>query len=174
MQNKDDPDLRADQSTSREGHFGHRWTKDGSRGSRGDGQFGFVTERRRHLFRLLTYAWTAPTTFPGLLITALTLATRGRCRTRDGILCIWGGFAAWLLSRRLFRAKAMALGHVVLATDAQALHRYWRHEREHVRQAERWGPLFLPAYLAASLWAVLTGRHYYRDNWFEKDAGPLI
>ena len=39
--------------------------------------------------------------------------------------------------------------------------------------AEIWGPLFIPAYLAASLTAVLRGRHFYFDNAFEVEAfGP--
>ena len=38
----------------------------------------------------------------------------------------------------------------------------WRaHERVHVRQCETWGPLFVPAYLTASLWAVWRGRNFY-------------
>jgi hypothetical protein len=44
------------------------------------------------------------------------------------------------------------------------------HEQVHVRQYEQWGPLFLPAYLASSLWQLACGRHCYRDNWFERQA----
>ena len=44
------------------------------------------------------------------------------------------------------------------------------HERVHVRQCEAWGALFVPAYLAASLSAVLCGRSFYFDNRFEVDA----
>jgi hypothetical protein len=40
----------------------------------------------------------------------------------------------------------------------------------HVRQYEHWGPLFVPAYLAASLWALLRGRDPYYHNWFEMEA----
>jgi hypothetical protein len=42
-----------------------------------------------------------------------------------------------------------------------------RHELEHVRQYEKWGPLFVPAYLIAAVWVWLRGRHHYRDNPFE-------
>jgi hypothetical protein len=35
---------------------------------------------------------------------------------------------------------------------------------------ERWGALFIPAYLAASVLAWYRGGHYYLDNWFERDA----
>ncbi len=39
-----------------------------------------------------------------------------------------------------------------------------------MRQYQRWGPLFLPAYLFASAWQLVRGRHAYRDNPFERDA----
>ena len=42
-----------------------------------------------------------------------------------------------------------------------------RHELEHVRQWRRLGPLFLPAYLAASAEAALRGAPAYRGNRFE-------
>jgi hypothetical protein len=40
----------------------------------------------------------------------------------------------------------------------------------HVRQYERWGPLFIPAYFAASGWAWWKGGHAYLDNPFEVEA----
>ena len=44
------------------------------------------------------------------------------------------------------------------------------HERVHVRQCERWGPLFIPAYLLASLLIRLRGGRPYEDNPFEREA----
>jgi hypothetical protein len=44
------------------------------------------------------------------------------------------------------------------------------HELEHVRQWERLGPLFLPAYFASSGLALLHGRHPYMANRFEQAA----
>jgi hypothetical protein len=67
-------------------------------------------------------------------------------------------------------ASTMTFGHVVLGRDEHALAETRAHERVHVRQYERWGVLFLPAYLASSLWALLSGRHYYFDNAFEREA----
>ena len=64
----------------------------------------------------------------------------------------------------------MTLGHVVLGKDAEALEWSRSHERVHVRQCERWGPLFLPAYGVASLVALCRGRDAYRDNAFEREA----
>jgi hypothetical protein len=62
------------------------------------------------------------------------------------------------------------LGHVLIARDRRSLEETRAHERVHVRQCETWGPLFVPAYLTASLWAVWRGRNFYFDNWFEVEA----
>ena len=120
--------------------------------------------------RPLIYLWAGPTTLVGLIGAALTALSHGRCEAREGILAVRGGFAKWFLSSRLIRAKAIALGHVILALDLREMEIHWEHERQHVRQAELWGPAFIPAYLLASVWAFLKGHDYYRDNWFEKDA----
>jgi hypothetical protein len=40
----------------------------------------------------------------------------------------------------------------------------------HVRQYERYGVLFFPAYLAASLAALASGGDPYVDNRFEREA----
>ncbi len=69
-----------------------------------------------------------------------------------------------------FRFSAMTLGHVIIGLDERALDLCREHEQAHVRQVERWGALFIPAYLAASLLAWRRGGHYYLDNWFERDA----
>lgn len=44
------------------------------------------------------------------------------------------------------------------------------HERVHVRQCECGGPLFIPAYLAASAWSWLRGTGSYQGNYFERQA----
>ncbi|MDG3003003.1 VIT1/CCC1 transporter family protein [Paludisphaera mucosa] len=118
--------------------------------------------------RIAVYLWTAPTTMVGLVAGALTLATGGRVRVREGALEFYGGFATWMA--RAVGFGAMTLGHVILGYDAWWLDELRPHEQVHVRQAERWGIAFLPAYLAASVLAMKGGGHYYHDNWFERDA----
>jgi len=115
--------------------------------------------------RALRYAWAFPVTALGLLVALLTFLTRGSLQRRDGTLEIHGGFSRRLL--RFFNAYALTLGHVILGTSPLVLAAYRVHEREHVRQCERWGIFFLPAYGLASLWAWLKGGHYYHDNGFE-------
>lgn len=118
--------------------------------------------------RTVIYAWTAPTTLVGLLAGALTLATGGSVQARRGALEFYGGFSAWF--GRVVGFAAMTLGHVIIGRDPACLDACRDHEQAHVRQAERWGGAFIPAYLLASLWAWARGRHYYLDNWFERDA----
>jgi hypothetical protein len=118
--------------------------------------------------RVVLYLWAFPVTALGLLAALLTLWTGGTARRREGTLEIHGGFASWFL--RWVGAQAMTLGHVILGIDAVALGVHRAHERAHVRQCERWGIFFLPAYGLASLWAWVRGGHYYRDNGFEVSA----
>ena len=64
----------------------------------------------------------------------------------------------------------MTLGHAIIGRDPDCLEFCREHEQAHVRQVERWGAAFIPAYLIASLLAWRRGEHYYHDNWFERDA----
>ena len=122
----------------------------------------------RRAIRILAYAWAAPTTCVGLAAGALTLASGGAVRYRRGTLEFHGGFSRWFGRRCGF--GAMTLGHVIIGRDPYLLDFCRDHEQAHVRQVERWGGAFIPAYLTASLWAWWRGEHYYFDNWFERDA----
>jgi hypothetical protein len=128
--------------------------------------------RRTSWLRPLVYLWASPSTLLGLVMVGLALVGRGRARRVSGVIEAHGGAAVAVLERLMPRggADAIALGHVVVGRSAASLERHRAHERVHVRQAERWGPLFLPAYAVASLWAWLRGGHPYRDNRFEREA----
>lgn len=124
-------------------------------------------------FPRLAYCWAAPASLIGLLLAASALAGRGQVRRHSGVLEVAGGLPGWLLSRRLpfsGPVAAITFGHVVLACSCTALDETRRHERVHVAQFERWGPLFLIAYPLASLWAWAQGKHPYHDNLFEIEA----
>ena len=116
--------------------------------------------------------WAAPCSAVGLALAAPLLLLGGRARPRAGTLEVsWRHDAAACgrLARRL-PFEAITLGHVILGVTAQALERSRAHERVHVRQYERWGLLFFPAYAASSLWQWLRGRRPYWDNAFEIEA----
>jgi len=131
-----------------------------------------MTELRvvRILRRSAHIIWASPGSLLGLLAAALTLMGGGSIACVDHTLECHGGFARWCLERRPFRARAMTLGHVILGRDPAALDATREHERVHVRQYERWGPLFIPAYLACSLYLWLRRRQPYWDNPFEVEA----
>ena len=123
--------------------------------------------------RLLRYLWAAPTTAVGLIFVLLALLSGGRAQVVDGVIEAYGGLCRFVLRRcTLLRggASALTLGHVVLGRDRTCLELTRAHERVHVRQVERWGPLFLPAYAIASLAAWWRGGSAYRDNRFEREA----
>ena len=123
----------------------------------------------RLVLRCVAYVWASPTTLVGVTAGFLTLCSGGRVQLRRGALEFHGGFSEWFL-RRCAGAAAMTLGHVIIGRDPFCLDSCRDHEQAHVRQAERWGPGFIPAYLLASGWAWARGQHYYLDNWFERDA----
>ena len=130
--------------------------------------------------RALAYLWAAPTSAVGLPFVILARSTGGRAKLVDGVIECSGGAADFFLRRVTplvmggRGASAMTLGHVVIAPDQATLDLSRDHERVHVRQAERWGPLFLPAYFAASAWAKLRGRDAYYGNRFEREAYGTI
>lgn len=111
--------------------------------------------------------WASPNTLVGLALGLLLLPAGALWRRVDGVIEIAALRSA---PRRHWPFAAITLGHVVLGTHVQALQRLRAHERVHVRQCERWGPLFLPAYALAGLWQWLRGRSAYWDNPFEVQA----
>ncbi len=124
------------------------------------------------MFRFLHYIWAFPATILGLLFAPFTLLGGG-VRLVDGVLEIHNPLARFFLTRCTplkGGALAITLGHVVLGRDAESLESTRSHERVHVRQYERWGPLFIPAYLGFSLTLWSRGGDAYLDNPFEREA----
>lgn len=127
----------------------------------------------RYCWRLLLYLWVSPGSLVGLTATAVALCRGGGCRVVDGVLEVHGGDVTKLLSRiSPFTGiiSAITLGHVVVGASLADLERTRLHERVHVRQYERWGPLFIPAYFLAGGWVWLRGGSPYLDNPFEVEA----
>ncbi|MDQ3331456.1 MAG: hypothetical protein M3552_12510 [Planctomycetota bacterium] len=126
--------------------------------------------------RGIKYLWAFfPGTLIGLVCVPLALLGGGKVQVVRGCIEVHGGPVKRLLHRGVrplgFRgAAAMTLGHVILGVDERCLFRSRDHEHVHVRQYERWGPFFLPAYFAASAIAWCRGQHPYLDNHFEREA----
>ncbi|MEX1094618.1 MAG: hypothetical protein WED34_01145 [Planctomycetales bacterium] len=120
------------------------------------------------------YAWASPATLIGLSLVPIVWLQGGSVRVVGGVVEVHGGIVASLLRRGFpwigAGAAALTLGHVVWGLDAECLARSREHERVHVRQYERWGPFFIPAYLLDSLILRLRGFDPYLDNRFEREA----
>ena len=121
---------------------------------------------------LLKILWALPWTGFGLFWGLLAWLTGGGCQRRGRVVEFWGGCIPWLLQRAPLAAGAAAItfGHVVLGQTRHYLDACRNHELVHVRQYERWGPMFIPAYLAWSLYLWIRGRNPYLDNPFEIEA----
>ena len=122
---------------------------------------------------MVRYFWAAPATALGFVLAALAAPFGVRVTIVDGAIEAHGPALRWALQRLTWAGggvSAITFGHLVLGTDRDALARTRRHERVHVAQYEIWGPFFIPAYLLASLWMLLRGRHPYFDIGFEREA----
>ncbi|MES2917866.1 MAG: hypothetical protein V4729_04530 [Pseudomonadota bacterium] len=115
---------------------------------------------------LLHYAWAAPASLLGLLLLPLC-RWRGAVQLVDGVLELALGAAPY---RGRLPFHAITLGHVIVGTDPATLAQLRAHEFVHVRQYERWGPFFIPAYLGAGLYLWLRGKNPHHDNPFEVQA----
>ena len=122
--------------------------------------------------RIAAYAWASPNSLIGLALGLLMSVAGARARVVRGVLEFAGGALGSAIAIPAMRIpfRAITFGHVILGADAAALDAAREHEHVHVRQYESWGPFFLPAYVASSVWQLLRGRRCYRDNWFERQA----
>lgn len=124
------------------------------------------------IISIVRYAWAAPATMLGLLLSLVAVGLGARCRVVDGAIEVAGGRLSRLLHLlpRFFRFEAITMGHVIIGMDHALLAQLRPHERIHVRQYERWGALFIPLYLISSLMQMLIGRDPYLHNRFEREA----
>jgi hypothetical protein len=116
--------------------------------------------------------WAAPWTLAGIGVGLVAVATGGGAQKVGRVWEFHGGWLQWLLRRVPIAggAAAMTLGQVVIARTEYDLEISREHELVHVAQYERWGPLFVPAYLLCSAWLWVKGLDPYLDNPFEVEA----
>ena len=127
---------------------------------------------RRSVIALARYAWAAPATLVGAVLSLGALAAGARPCLVAGCLEVAGGNVARCIAcvPRRFRFVAITFGHVIIGVDHATLAAVRRHEQVHVRQYERLGVLFFPLYVASSLAQLVLRRDPYRDNRFEREA----
>ena len=125
-----------------------------------------------HLLRFVRYTWAAPASAVGLAVAVFAVLLGARARVVDGVVEVAGGWLSTGVSMLppMLRFEAITFGHVVLGATHTVLCGLRSHERVHVRQYERWGLLFFPAYVGSSLVQWLRGCDPYLDNRFEREA----
>lgn len=116
----------------------------------------------------IRYFWAFPVSFFGILLLPLVILSGGSIVIVAGVIEAECVIASFLLRR--LHVSAITIGHVVFGRNRDSLVRLRNHELVHVRQYERWGPLFPFLYLLSSAAAVVRGRDPYRDNRFEQKA----
>lgn len=116
---------------------------------------------------IAAYLWAGPNTCFGIVMGWLL---GGQFEIVQGVIEVHGRHVAATLRRLWLPAMAITLGHCVLGQTRGGLDATRAHERVHVRQYERWGVFFIPAYLAAWAWLSCLGRDGYRENPFEVQA----
>jgi hypothetical protein len=116
--------------------------------------------------------WASPCSVVGVLLAAVPVALGGRATWRRGALEVTyrQSMASCGKLARALPFRGIVFGHVILAVTDEELRRIGPHERVHVAQYERWGPLFFPAYVLSSLSQLLRGRSPYWYNHFEVQA----
>jgi hypothetical protein len=125
-----------------------------------------------HWLKFAKLIWAAPCSAVGLLLAVVPLSLGGKAVCRHGALEVTyrqrqascGKLALALPFR------GIVFGHVILAVTEEELCHMGPHERVHIEQYERWGPLFFLAYGMSSLWQLLRGRSPYWCNHFEIQA----
>ena len=112
------------------------------------------------LLKIEKLLWAAPCSAVGLLFAAISLSLGGKGVWRHGALEVTyrRNQASWGKLAHALPFRDIVFGHVILAVTEEELFRIGPHERVHVEQYERWGPLFFLAYPLSSLWEILHGR----------------
>jgi hypothetical protein len=91
--------------------------------------------------------WASPWTLFGLIVGVAMLSCGGGGVQRPGsVIEFYGRGPRWFLTffPIVAGASAVTFGHVILARTAADMDACREHELVHVRQYERWGPLFVP------------------------------
>jgi hypothetical protein len=119
--------------------------------------------------------WAAPCSLLGLGLSIVPLLLGGTARVSAGALEVTyrRSLAACGKLATGLPFRGIVFGHVILAVTQEELVQIGPHERVHVEQYERWGPLFFVAYGLSGLWQLVHGRSPYWHNHFEVQARLL-
>ncbi|MBT1070515.1 hypothetical protein [Pelotalea chapellei] len=116
--------------------------------------------------------WVLPCSAVGLVLTAVLLVAGAKVSWSSGALEVTFRDSLADCGRRArdLSCRGIVFGHVILAVTREELAIIGAHERIHVQQYERWGPLFFLAYGTSSLLQLIHRRSPYWHNHFEIQA----
>lgn len=125
-----------------------------------------------NVIKVAKLLWAAPCSTVGLALTAVLLVIGAKARWASGALEVTyrHSLAGCGTRARNLNCRGIVFGHVILAVTREELRSIGAHERVHVEQYERWGPLLFFAYGASSLWQFVNRRSPYWHNHFEVQA----
>jgi len=128
-----------------------------------------------HWLKFAKLLWAAPWSAIGLRVAGGLLLVGGKAKWSSGALEVTyrEHNASCSKVARILPFRGIVFGHVILAVTSEELRIIGPHERVHVEQYERWGPLFVFAYGASSLWQLRHDRSPYWHNHFEVQAREL-
>lgn len=129
----------------------------------------------KHWLDIVKLLWASPCSAVGIVLACIPLLAGGRAKWSSGALEVTyreSQAGCGKLARKL-PFRGIVFGHVILAVTREELRIISPHERVHVQQYGRWGPLFFFAYGASSIWQLIRGRSAYWDNHFEIQARAL-
>ena len=125
-----------------------------------------------HWIKLAKLLWASPCSAIGVALAAFPLSAGGKAKWSAGALEVTYRCSlarCGKLAREL-PFRGIVFGHVILAVTRDELVVIGPHERIHVEQYERWGPLFFLVYAVSSLWQLASGHSPYWHNHFEVQA----
>lgn len=137
----------------------------------GSGVCGDASERR---WQMIGYLWALPNTLIGVLLAVLYWPRWIRVTRAGGVWAVEATARRRLLGGRWVAAQTH--GWLIYYRDPSARSRPENvaHERAHVRQALRWGPVFWLLYVGHWAWLRgvrrLSAGEAYRAIWAEVDA----
>ncbi len=129
----------------------------------------------KHWLEIVKLLWALPCSAVGIVLACIPLLAGGRAKWSSGAMEVTyreNQASCGKLARKL-PFRGIVFGHVILAVTCEELRIIGPHERVHVQQYGRWGPLFFFAYGASSIWQLIRGRSAYWDNHFEIQARAL-
>ena len=132
------------------------------------------------LLTILGFTWTLVNSIIGWIFLLILYLCKQieNVEVRKGLVFCWDvDNNSWFYKKSLAGNGwgGFCIGNNIVILDLYPIEKYGRsfsHERAHVMQTYRWGPLFYPVYILESIriYLFVPHKHSYYDNFFEVEA----